>query len=316
LTDSTPVLRPRALFEGARVALVAPASPLDITRIEISQARCRQLGLEPVVFPSAAAQSGFGAGSDDVRLANLQAAFDDPSIDGIWSLRGGYGTLRILDRLNLDRQRYDPIPFIGFSDNTTIHVEHAANAVVSFHGPHPGGDFPPETKEMFQRVLYSAEPAGPLSQRAGDPPPRTLVGGTATGPLWGGNLAMLASLCGSSSQLSADGRILFLEDIDEPAYRVDRMLVQLERAGSLKGMVGLALGRFCTTPDMEQTILAVLTQFAERLGVPTVAELPFGHAEHNCTLPVGACARLDAEAGVLEVVEGGVEAPGVGSANT
>jgi muramoyltetrapeptide carboxypeptidase len=127
---------------------------------------------------------------------------------------------------------------------------------------------------------------------------------------------MLASLCGSSSQLSADGRILFLEDIDEPAYRVDRMLVQLERAGSLKGIVGLALGRFCKTPDIKQTTLTVLTQFAERVGVPTVAELPFGHTEHNCTLPVGACARLDAEAGVLEIVEGGVEATSVTSDDT
>ena len=309
MTDPNAVLRPRALFESARVALVAPAGPLDARRIELSQDRCRRLGLEPVVFPSAAAQRGFLAGSDDARLADLQAAFDDPSIDGIWALRGGYGTLRFLDRLKLERQRRDPIPFIGFSDNTTIHVEHAANAVVSFHGPHPGGDFPPETEEMFRRVLFSEEPAGPLPRRAGDPPPRTLVRGTARGPLWGGNLAMLASLCGSSSQLSADGRILFLEDIDEPAYRVDRMLVQLERTGSLKGMVGLALGRFWETPDMEEAILAVLTEFAERVGVPAVAELPFGHTEHNCTLPMGACARLEADAGVLEVVEGGVEAP-------
>ena len=309
MTDPTPVLRPHALFEGARVALVAPAGPLDAERIELSQDRCRQLGFEPVVFPSAAAQRGFLAGTDDARLSDLQGAFDDPSIDGIWALRGGYGTLRILDRLKLERQRRDPIPFIGFSDNTTIHVEHAANAVVSFHGPHPGGDFPTETEEMFRRVLFSEEPAGPLSRRAGDPPPRTLVGGTARGPLWGGNLAMLTSLCGSSSQLSADGRILFLEDIEEPAYRVDRMLVQLERTASLKGMVGLALGRFWEKPDMEEAILAVLTEFAERVGVPAVAQLPFGHTEHNCTLPMGAGARLDADAGVLEIVEGGVEAP-------
>jgi muramoyltetrapeptide carboxypeptidase len=263
--------------------------------------------LEPVVFPAAGARHRYLAGSDELRLADLQAAFDDPSIDGIWALRGGYGTLRILDALDLGRQRKDPIPFIGFSDNTSIHVRHAALGVISFHGPHPGGDFPRETEEAFRRVLFSPEAPGPLTARAGDPPSRALVPGRVEAPLVGGNLAILASLCGTRHALNARDCILFLEDVGEPAYRVDRMLLQLHGAGITEGVVGLALGRFTETPEVdEHPVVEALAEFAERLGVPAVRDLPFGHVEHNWTLPVGGAALLDAEAATLTLTEAAV----------
>ena len=298
------VLRPRALAPGARVALVSPAGPLAEGRLEASLARCRGLGLEPVVTPSAAARHRFLAGTDDARLADLQTAFDDPEVDAVWALRGGYGTLRILDHLDLRRQRKDPIPFIGFSDNTTLHVRHALLGVVSFHGPHPGAEFPPETEASFRRVLFLAEPAGPLPVRAGDPQPSALVPGSVEAPLVGGNLALLAALAGSRHAVAARGRVLFLEDVGEPAYRVDRMLLQLERSGALDGVAGLALGRFTQPPEGdEHPVLDVLAELAARLGVPAVADLPFGHLDHNCTLPVGARALLDASRATLSITE-------------
>lgn len=298
--------RPRALAPGARVALVAPAGPLDPERIERSVERCRHLGLEPVLFPSAGARHRYLAGPDEARLTDLQGAFDDRDIDAVWALRGGYGTQRILDRLDLGRQREAPIPFIGFSDNTTLHVRHAALGVISFHGPHPGADFPPETEEAFRRVLFSAEPPGTLPVRAVDLPPHTLVGGRVEAPLIGGNLAMVASLCGTSDQPSAAGRILFLEEIEEPAYRVDRMLLQLRRAGVLDGVAGLALGRFTPAPDDDHPLDEVIAELAEALGVPAVADLPFGHIEHNWTLPVGGMALLDGDGATLSLSEGAV----------
>lgn len=244
------------------------------------------------------------AGTDAERLADLEAAFGDPSVDGIWALRGGYGTLRILDRLDLGRQLADPIPFIGFSDNTSIHVRHAAMRVVSFHGPHPGGDFPLETEESFRRVLFTPEAPGALTSRWGDPPPRTLVPGQVEAPLVGGNLAILASMCGTRHALDARGCILFLEDVGEPAYRVDRMLLQLRASGVTEGVVGLALGRFTEPPQADAHPVAdVLAEFAARLGVPAAADLPFGHVEHNCTLPVGGAAILDADAPTLVLSE-------------
>jgi muramoyltetrapeptide carboxypeptidase len=298
------IARPRALREGARVALVAPAGPVDSERIALSIARCHALGLEPIVFPAATACREYLAGTDDERLDDLQSAFDDPSIDAVWALRGGYGTLRILDRLELDRQRRDPIPFIGFSDNTTIHARHSGLGVMSFHGPHPGAEFPPVTEDFFRRLLFHAEPAGPLPSRVGDPQPRTLVGGRVEGRLFGGNVAMLASLCGSRDALPATGQILFLEDVGEPAYRVDRMLTQLTRAGLMEGVLGVALGRFADVPEGEEERLrGALEHFAGRWGVPTLADLPFGHVEHNCTLPVGGMAVLDADSATLSLTE-------------
>ena len=300
--------KPRALAAGARVALVAPAGPLAADRIERSVARCRALGLEPVVYPSAGARDRFLAGPDEARLADLQAAFDDRAIDAVWALRGGYGTARIVDALDLRRQREDPIPFIGFSDNTTLHALHADAGVISFHGPHPGADFPPETEAAFRRVLCEPRPAGALPLRAGDPPPRGLVAGVVEAPLVGGNLAVLASLCGAPHAPRAAGRILVLEDVAEPAYRVDRMLGQLLRSGMAEGAAGLALGRFTDPPEDDHPVAGVLAEFAARLGVPTVADLPFGHVEHNWTLPLGARAVLDGGAGTLTLSEAAVSA--------
>lgn len=304
MTATESAVRPRALAPGARVALVAPAGPLAPERIEASVARCRALGLEPVVFPAAGERHRFLAGTDTRRLGDLQAAFDDRAVDAVWALRGGYGTQRILDRLDLARQREAPIPFIGFSDNTTLHVRHAAMGVVSFHGPHPGAEFPPETEAAFRRVLFSPEAAGALPLRASDPEPMGLVGGVSEGPLYGGNLAMMASLCGTSDAPAARGRVVFLEDIGEPAYKVDRMLIQLERSGALDGVVGLAFGRFTEGEDDEEHPVAdVLREVAERVGVPAAMDLPFGHVPHNWTLPVGVRARLDGDGATLTLVE-------------
>ena len=295
--------RPRGLGPGARVALVAPAGPLSPERIEQSVARCLSLALDPVVFPAATSRHRFLAGTDAQRLGDLQSAFDDPSIDAVWALRGGYGTLRIFDRLDLARQREAPIPWIGFSDNTTIHLLHAALGVVSFHGPHPGADFPRETEDSFRKVLFAAEPAGALPDRETDPRPRALVGGRVEAPLIGGNLALLAALCGTPWTPKARGRILFVEEIGEAVYRVDRMLLQLQRSGVLDGVEGLAFGRFAGAPDDVHPIADVLLEFAERIGVPAVVDLPFGHFDHNCTLPVGVRAELDADAARLTITE-------------
>ena len=299
--------RPRALRPGARVALVAPAGPVAPERIDASFQRCRGLGLEPVLFPGASGRHRFLSGTDEARLADLQAAFDDPSIDAIWALRGGYGTVRLLAKLDLARQAKAPIPYIGFSDNTTIHTLHAALGVVSFHGPHPGGDFPPETEASFASTLFRAEPPGLLVTRAADPAPRTLVEGVAEGVLVGGNLSLVASLCGTPDALDARGGILFLEDVGEPAYRVDRMLLQLERAGLTDGIRALAFGRFSEAPDdAEHPVVDALLELAQRLRVPAVCDLPFGHVEHNCTLPVGVRARLNADEASLEILDAAV----------
>jgi muramoyltetrapeptide carboxypeptidase len=258
-----------------------------------------------VVFPAAAQRAGFLAGPDPDRLRDLQAAFDDEAIDAVWALRGGYGTQRIVDDLALDQLRRDPVPFLGFSDLTALHVRLGSVGVVSFHAPHPGEAFPAETEAHLRRVLFLAEAPGPLPTRPEDPPPRTLVDGVAEGPLIGGNLALLSSLCGTRDTPAARGAILALEEVGEPAYRVDRMLLQLLRSRVLDGVAGLALGRFTgrDQDDEERAVVTVLAEWAERLGVPAVRDLPFGHVAHNCTLPLGVRARLDGDRARLDLLE-------------
>jgi muramoyltetrapeptide carboxypeptidase len=297
------------LKEGSRIALVAPAGPVTEEKIEISLERCRSLSLEPVLGAAVRKRLGYLAGSDAERAADLQNALDDDSIDGVWALRGGYGTVRLLEHLDLARLREKPKAYIGFSDNTTLHLAFFNAGVVSFNAPHPGADFPAETREAFERVLFRDAPAGRLPLRASDPTPRTLRAGCARGPLVGGNLSILAAACGTSACLQSRGCIVFIEDVGEAAYRIDRALMQLLNAGSLNGAVGLAFGRFSEAPpsDGGRDIDDVLLEFAERLNVPAVVDFPIGHIEHNWTIPVGVMAELDAESASLEILESAVQ---------
>lgn len=305
-----PYRRPRPLLPGSRIALVAPAGPLTSDRIRAAEQRCRILGFEPCLSRGARARSGFLAGPDADRLADLQEAFDDPTTDAVWALRGGWGTARIVDALDLSRQLRDPIPFLGFSDNTAIHARHTSMGVVSFHAPHPDFDTPPSLDPWFRRVTAHTGAIGPLPA---SPLGRatSLHSGRAEGRLVGGNLSIVASLCGTRDQLRAAGCILLLEDVGEPAYRVDRMMTQLRRAGVLDGVAGLALGRFSGVggPDAEE-VAATLARTALDLAVPAVLGLPFGHVSLNHTIPLGVEATLDADAGALVLREGAVAAGG------
>ena len=300
--------RPPRLRAGSRVALVAPAGPLSEERIDVSLERARGLGLDPVLGSAARNRIGYLAGTDEERAADLQAAIDDDAIAAIWALRGGYGTVRLLDHVDFTRLRQRPKPFIGFSDNTTLHLNLFNSGIVSFHGPHAGGDFPDETRESFERVLFHDAPAHKLPIRDADPPPRVIRAGKARGPLIGGNLSLLAAACGTSACMQARGCIVFIEEVGEPAYRIDRMFAQLVQSGALVGVTGLAFGRFSEMVPSEQDkpVDEILTEVAERLQVPAVVDFPIGHVEHNWTLPLGVLAELDAFAATLDITEAAV----------
>lgn len=301
-------MRPPALFAGARVALIAPAGCVTEQRIAAALSRCEALGLEPLLFPGVRQRTGYLAGPDDVRAADLQAAFDRSDIDAVWAIRGGYGLIRLLEHIDLARLRRRPRPYIGFSDNTALLMLLHEAGIVSFHGPHPGADFPPETEQSFRAALFEGGPQRVLA-RPGDPQPVPLRNGSADAPLIGGNLAILASLCGTRFAPDTRGHILFLEDISEPVYRIDRMLMQLRLSGLLDDIAGLAFGRFTDLGDVEpgRDLKALFGEVADSLGIPAIMDLPIGHVEHNFTVPLGVMARLDADNGTLELLEAGVE---------
>jgi muramoyltetrapeptide carboxypeptidase len=296
------ILPPR-LRQGSRVALVAPAGPLAPERIDIALDRCRRFGFEPVLGASARGRyRTYLAGADADRLHDMQHAIGDRDIDAIWALRGGYGTMRLLAQLDLAPLLEVPKAYIGFSDNTAVHLAIHARGLVPFHGPHASGDATEMSEHVLLRVLRDPGPAGALPVPP-DRPAVTLAPGTAEGPLLGGNLSLLAAMCGTPAPPRARGAILFVEEIEEPAYRIDRAWTQLVLTGALDGVAGIAFGRFTNCEDFDVELLRELTA---PLGVPVLADLPFGHEPDNWTLPLGVRARLDAGRGTIELLEGAV----------
>lgn len=304
------MIRPNAIREGARVALVAPAGPLAEGAVDRAVARVTAAGWVPVEGEHARGRRGFLSGSDAERAEDLNAALAAEDIDAIWCLRGGYGTIRILDRIRWAPLAKRPRPLIGFSDNTALHIAAQRVGVVTFHGPHPAvEELTPFSADLLRRLVTETEPLGelpfPQGQRA-----RTVVPGSAEGPLIGGNLSVLAALAGTNFSMQAAGAILFMEDVGEPGYRMDRLLSQLRMSGALDGVVGIAVGAFSENPDEERDDLPTTTQILldrlDGLGIPVASGFPFGHIADTWTLPVGARARLDSAAGTLELLEPGV----------
>lgn len=304
------LIRPAAPAGGARVSLVAPAGPLPEGGIERAVARVRELGWEPIVGQHAAERSGYLAGGDAGRLADLNDALRRRDNAMIWLLRGGYGTMRIVEEAAIDELAARPRPLVGFSDNTVLHLAANRRGVVTFHGPHPAAhDLSAFSLECLRQVL-TPEVAGPLPLPAEDPPPTPLVPGVAEGPLVGGNLSLLAATVGTPFQVQSAGSILFIEEVAEPAYRVDRLLSQLLLARVFDGVAAVAVGAISECPDAGSAGIPdpreVVLERLQGLGVPVVYGLPFGHIPRSWTLPVGIRARLDGSTGALELLEAAV----------
>ncbi|HUE95670.1 MAG TPA: LD-carboxypeptidase [Longimicrobiaceae bacterium] len=305
------LIRPKAPPEDARVALVAPAGPLPEGGLARAIGRVRGLGWEPVVGLNADTRSGYLAGTDDRRLHDLNEALRSDEIDMIWMLRGGYGTMRILADVDFDSLARRPRPLVGFSDNTAVHLAAQRHGVITFHGPHPAAaDLAGFSLECLRDTLRP-EPAGILPHPEGAERPVALEGGVAEGPLVGGNLSLLAATVGTPYEVRAAGAILFIEEVGEPAYRIDRLLSQLLLAGALDGVAGVAVGAVSECPDTGATDVPepslVLHERLRHLGVPIVYGFPFGHIPRGWTLPLGVRARLDAGAATLQLLEPAVE---------
>ena len=314
---SKPVVLPPKLIPGSRVALVAPAGPLleqdDLTR---AQELCRALGYDPVLGGSAYARHGYMAGTDEQRLGDLNSALADPSINAVWCIRGGYGSLRLLDQVDYAAIARHPKALIGFSDVTVLlNAVTRLTGIVTFHGPVARDSMPAFNRWHFERVLTRTEPAGRLGRIP--QAPDTLVpqddrtvtvrGGVAEGPLAGGNLTLLQCLIGTPYFPELAGAILFLEDVGEDLYRVDRMLAHLRLIGALRRLSGVLIGRFTklnrSGPDGALGYDEVLADYFRPLGIPVAYGFPVGHIDAQWTLPRGVRVRLDAGAGEVEGLE-------------
>jgi muramoyltetrapeptide carboxypeptidase len=295
---------PPPLSAGSRVALVAPSGPL---RGEVDVRRAidttRSLGWAPVIGKHVSERQFYFAGSDDHRLADLNDAINDESIDGIWCIRGGYGSMRLLDGLDYDAWRRRPRTLIGYSDITALHLAIGGQTgLITFHGPTARAELTAFSSAMLRRAACDRE-----SYCLHAPESETLRSGRARGRLVGGNLALVASLMGTPCAASLEGAILFLEDVNESVYRIDRMLTQLRLSGELGRVAALAFGQFteipadATSDDDARPLSDLLREVANQCGVPCVANIPVGHIGDQWTLPIGAMAELDADVKSLTI---------------
>lgn len=315
-------IKPPRLRPGDTIGIIAPASPPpDPDAVERSIAAVERFGFKPKPGRHLRQRFGFLAGDDRDRAADLMTMFRDPSVKALFCLRGGYGTGRILQRLDFAAIRSHPKILLGYSDLTALHCALLAKAnLVSFHGPmlnaELGRDDSPEfTIKSCFRTLTETKPPGSILQGYRETTVTVLNPGQATGRLVGGNLSMLCNLIGTPWQPRFRGRILFLEDVGEAPYRYDRMLTHLLNAGLLQQVSGIAIGlnKGCTDPaqgtgkEYRQTVEEVIAERLLPLGVPLVTGLPIGHVPTIATLPLGLMARLDATTGDLDILEAGVE---------
>jgi muramoyltetrapeptide carboxypeptidase len=315
------LIKPPRLNPGDRVGIIAPASPPpDPRAVDRVVTQMERFGFKPKLGRHVRQRHGYLAGSDRDRAADLMRMFSDPRVNGIICLRGGYGTARLLDRLDFNLIRQNPKVFAGYSDITTLHCAFQTQAgLITFHSPMlneglGAEKFPDFSNRFFLRAVTEAKPLGSITAGYRRKTIHTIRGGSATGRLLGGNLALLVTTLGTPVQPLFRNRILFLEDIDERPYRFDRMLTHLLNAGVLQQVTGIAIGVNvnCDEPrggkarEYRQSVADVLEERLSPLRVPVVTGLPFGHQPLNATLPVGVRARLDATCGDLVILEAGV----------
>ena len=309
--------RPRRLRRGDTVGLVEPASfTADAFDLDVVLDTIRAMGLVPKPAPHLASRFGYLAGRDEDRAADLNAMYADDAVRAIFAVRGGWGSARILPHLDFDLIRANPKLLTGFSDITALHLALAARTdCPTIHGPNAASAWGQLSWDSFRTLAFEggtptyAVPPGDedrLAQRQGQI--RTFRPGRATGPLLGGNLTVLAALVGTPYLPDIEGALLFIEDVDEAEYRIDRMLTQLRLAGILGRVAGVIFGQ-CTNcrasgPALGNfTLSEVLAQHLAPLGIPAFQGALFGHIADQYSLPVGVRAEMDAQSGTIRILE-------------
>lgn len=314
--NSVTLNKPKHLREGDRVALIAPASPAKPGQLETAVDSIRFLNLEPVVYPSCTKTYGYLSGTDQERTKDIVDAFFDPTIDGIFCLRGGYGTPRLLPMLDYEVVRNNPKIFLGFSDITALHTAFRQLCRLPvLHGPMPSGGFRGAdalTIHYLKAALFSCRAVGAIPPSL-SPQLVPLYPGRASGPLTGGNLTLLAAGLGTPYELDTKGKLLFIEEVGEPHYKIDRALNSLELAGKFRDCSGIIFGIFsdCGTADtLEECqipLLELQRNVARHSKKPAVAGFQAGHVSPHITLPLGIMASLHAFDGTLELLEAASE---------
>ena len=309
-------LLPLPLNPGDTVALVSPSKATDeVLDLQIAQEVMQALGFKVKTGKHLAARRGHLAGADADRAADINAMFGDKEVKAIICLRGGSGAARLLPLLDYDLIRRNPKVLLGYSDITALHnAINAQTGLVTFHGPNGTGSWNAFNADQFRRVFFERElmQYRNVVDARGELVPRqnrtiTIAGGKAQGELIGGNLTVLTALAGSPYLPKFDGKILFLEDVGEAPYRIDRMLSTLKLMGALDRISGFIFGE-CTDCDPEGgfgwlTMDQIFEDHIKPLKIPAYRGAMIGHIRQQFIVPVGGKVEMDADAGSFRMLE-------------
>ena len=313
---------PKRLRAGDTVGIVAPASAtfqsVDVT---VARESLEALGLKVKIGEHVLSRHGYLSGADKDRAADINRFFKDDSIRAVLPIRGGWGSSRVLPHLDFDEIRRNPKIVLGYSDITALHLAiHAKTGLVTFHGPNGMGRWDTWSVEYVKRVLFNAEAvtfenpkalADRNSLTQTENRVQTITPGTAQGRLIGGNLTVMTTILGSPYVPSSDGAILFVEDVGEDLYRIDRMFTQLKLAGILDRIRGFVFGTCAECGPGEGfaslTLEEIFADHIKPLRIPAWFGAMIGHQTPQWTLPVGADVEIDATAGTIRMLAPAVE---------
>lgn len=297
------MIRPEPLKKGDKIGLIAASGPTKQERIESSIKAMEDLGFEVVLGKSCRCCHGFLAGSDELRANDINSMFKDKSIKGIFPIRGGYGASRILDILDYNMIKKNPKVFAGYSDVTALHnVLNEKCKLITFHTPMPSTELykgvDEYTMNYLKKNIFSDKLLGILKNPE-DQEIKTLVSGKAIGKLVGGNLSLVVSSMGTPYEIDTKGKILFLEDVDEYPYRIDRMLLQLKQCGKFKDAAGIILGAWtdCEAKEGENSLslMEIFEELIKTENKPTIYNVACGHCMPTMSIPLGSKVKINGD---------------------
>jgi muramoyltetrapeptide carboxypeptidase len=293
-------LKPPRLKKGEHIGIIAPAGPVDPSELESAIGLLESFGHRTILANQVYDRRRYLAGNDEARLGALHGMFEDETIKAILCARGGYGTLRILDRINVDLIRDHPKIIVGYSDITALLLSiYKQTGLITFHGPVVKEFLKNQGKNL--RSIFDLV-RGDSLLRFDLTNGEALKQGKGTGMLLGGNLSLISSLVGTPFLPSFKGAILFLEERDEPLYRIDRMLTHLRLSGIFDGIHGLVAGHFEECGD-RNALNELLLDAVTNQNIPVMTGLPVGHGQENLTLPLGLEASLNTDQMALSLAE-------------
>lgn len=315
--EKVKISKPKKLKTGDTIGLISPGGFITEQQLEESKINISSLGFSVVAAKNILKRYGYFAGTDKERTEDLHEMFSNKKVDGIVCVRGGYGCARVLDFLDFNLIKRNPKILIGYSDITALlYGIFSQTGLIGFHGPVATSTFNEFSVNNFKNVLMNPQLKMSLHHASEDATKSeyksfVIRGGKTKGKLIGGNLSIVASLIGTKYDIDTKGKIIFLEEVGEEPYRIDRMLTQMIQAGKFKHASGIALGVFtkCESKPNESGIAnsfslsEVLRERLFQLGIPVLYGLSFGHIVNKFTLPFGINAELDVDNQSLTLLE-------------